>query len=144
MKHHILLGFVLGIATSVSGQDIGQDQVPAEVMNAFRTQFPDAKAVEWEREGDLLKADFEIGNRDHDVWIDATGKIEKHQQEISKNELTDGIRRKIKSDFSDYKIDDVEKIEENEKVYFRVDLDSRSGDREVLFSEDGTVQEGVN
>jgi len=144
MKTLTLIIMATGFSIAVSGQDIPQSQVPSPVLNALQSKFSNAKDLEWEMSGDLYKAEFEIGRNDHDVWIDKSGNIVKHREDFPKAELPAAIRQKIETEFKDYTIDDVDKIETDGKVFYEVDLDSRSGDRDVLFTSDGNIQEGIN
>lgn len=143
MKSLIFAILLAGFSSATIAQDIPQSEVPSLVLNTFQMKFPKATDVEWEREGDLFKVDFEIGSRDHDLWLDANGNIKKHKEELAKADLPKAVSRKIKNEFKEYSIDDVHKIETDGKVFFLVDLDGRGNDREVLFAADGTVQEGM-
>lgn len=142
MKTLMLVVCVTALATAAIAQDIPQSQVPSLVLNAFQTKYSSATDLEWELKGDLYKAEFEIGTRDHDLWIDKNGHIKKHKEDFPKSQLPAAIQEQIKSEFKDYKIDDVDKIETGEKVFFQVDLDSNLGDREILFTADGKIHEG--
>lgn len=144
MKYLILIGLTTGIFTAACAQDIEQSTVPSLVLNAFQTKFSNATDVEWEQQADLFKAEFDIGNRDHDLWLDKNGNVKKHKEEVAKADLPEAVNQKLKNDFTRYRIDGVEKIETNGKIYFLVDLDSNTGDREVLFLPDGSVQQGIN
>ena len=144
MKYLALILVIAGFVPAATGQDIQQSEVPSLVLNTFQSKFPNATDIDWEREADLYKVEFEIGKRDHDLWIDKNGNITKHKEEVTKTDLPAAINQKLQSDFKEYRIDDVDKIETNGKVFFLVDLDSNSGDKEVLFSPDGAVQQGLN
>ncbi|HYF70670.1 MAG TPA: PepSY-like domain-containing protein [Ohtaekwangia sp.] len=127
------------ISTAAVAQDIPQSDVPSLVLNTFQSKYEKATDLEWEKKGDLYKAEFEIGTREHDLWIDAKGQVTKHKEDFPKAELPAAIRQKIESEFKDYTIEDVDKIEEDGKVLYLVDLDGKTGDRDVFFNEDGTV-----
>ena len=139
----ILLLAVWILNVHANAQDIPQSQVPSVVLNAFQVKFPNATDVDWELKGDQYKVDFEIGTRDHDVWIDKSGNIKKHKEDISKKDLPQGIVNKIAKDFSSYKIDDTDKIEADGKVVYLIELDGTADDRKVTFSSDGEVQENI-
>lgn len=143
MKHVILIILTAASFTAVRAQDIQQREVPSLVLNAFQTKFSNAVDVEWEKQMELFKVEFEIGNKDHDLWFDKNGNIKKHKEEIAKADLPEAILQKLNSDFKSYRIDDVDKIETNGKVYYLVDLDSSAGDREVIFLADGSIQQGM-
>jgi hypothetical protein len=139
----ILLLAVWILNVHANAQDIPQSQVPSVVLNAFQVKFPNATDVDWELKGDQYKVDFEIGTRDHDVWIDKSGNIKKHKEDISKKDLPQGIVNKIAKDFSSYKIDGTDKIEADGKVVYLVELDGTADDRKVTFTSTGDVQENI-
>lgn len=132
---------VAGISLSAQAQDIPQDQVPSVVLNAFQAKFPNATEVEWELKGDQYNADFEVGKRDHDVWIDKAGNIKKHKEDFPKSELPQAIGQTLEKDFKTYKLDDVDKFDEGGKISYEVKLESGSEDLKVLFSPEGKVLE---
>lgn len=141
MKTLILIIFVGGISCAIA-QDVPQSQVPPEVSNAFKSKFTKAKDVDWEMEGDLYKVDFEVGSRDHELWIDKSGTIRKHREELSNRSLPQVIAEKVKTEFQEYRIDDAYKVEADGKILYHIDLDGPEEDREVWFSEYGTVEQG--
>mgnify|MGYP005814083851 CR=1 FL=1 len=140
MKKLIFAICLAGASTVAVAQDIRQSEVPSVVLNAFQSKFSNAADVEWEMKGDLYKVEFEIGKFDHDLWIDKNGKVVKHKEELSKSDIPPAINDKIKTEYKDYRVDDVYKIESDGKVTYEVDLDGNRGDREITFAPDGTVQ----
>ena len=141
-----MLGIIIlvaGLSSAAIAQDISEKEVPSLVLNTFQTKYPDAGQVDWELKGDVYKAEFEVGSREHDLWIDKTGNITKHKEDFPKSELPQAITQKLQSEFKDYKIDDADKIEEDGKILYEVDLDGAKDDRKVFFSADGNVQDNV-
>jgi hypothetical protein len=137
----LLAAWVVNV--NANAQDIPQSQVPSVVLNSFQVKFPNATDIDWELKGDQYKVDFEIGTRDHDIWIDKSGNIKKHKEDIAKKELPQEIVKKIEKDFGSYKIDDTDKIEVDGKVVYQVELDGAADDRKVTFTAGGDVQENV-
>lgn len=142
MKIWFALFYVAGI-TIANAQDIPQSEVPSVVLNTFQQKYNDAKDVEWENKGDSYKAEFEVGSRGHDIWIDKTGKITKHKEDFPKKDLPQTIQQQIATEFKAYKLDDADKIEMDGKVFYQVELDGTSDDRKILFTADGKVEENV-
>ena len=122
-------------------QDIAQQNVPSVVVNAFQQKFPNQTAVEWELKKGLYEAEFEIKSLDHSVYIDSTGKIVKHKQEIPVSELPAAVTASIQKNFSGYKVDDVKKIEAGSKVTYKVDVEKGTEERKVTFGADGKIEE---
>lgn len=143
MKIWFALVYVAGLTVAADAQDIAQSQVPSVVLNAFQGKFNNATDVEWETKGDLYKAEFEVGSRGHDVWIDKTGKITRHKEDFPKKELPQVIQQQLSTEFKSYKLDDADKIEMDGKVFYQLELDGTTEDRKVLFTADGKVQENT-
>lgn len=139
----IVLLIALTIHIKVNAQDLAAQNVPAVVLNTFKTNYPNAQDVEWKMKGDLYKVEFEVGKRDHDLWIDKSGVIKKQKEDFPKGQLPAAILQKLQKDFSAYKIDDVDKIQENGQVFYQVELDGSADDRKLLFTASGELKENV-
>lgn len=126
MKRVFLIGTFafFTLANTVFAQDIPQSQVPSLVVNSFQQKFPKAIDIEWELSGDLFKVEFETGllGADHDAWFDKTGKLIKHEEEISKSDLPQKVTAKINSEFNGYWVSDVKKIIEDSKVVYTLEV----------------------
>jgi uncharacterized membrane protein YkoI len=138
MKSLIIL-LLSASAGTLNAQEISHSDVPSVVSNALKAKFPKATDLEWELRADIYNAEFEIGNIDHDVWIDKSGKILEHKEEIQKSELPQSISDNLTKEFTNYKIDDVSRIEKNGTVAYEVDIDGQGDDRIVTYSADGKV-----
>lgn len=128
-------------ANTAFGQDIPQSQVPSVIVNNFQQTFPKAFDVEWELKGDNYKVEFETDllGTDHEAWYDKTGKLVRHKEEISKNDLPQKVLAKISSDFSGYRTDDIEKITEGDKTIYKLELKSFTEEWKVAFDSEGNV-----
>jgi uncharacterized membrane protein YkoI len=118
-----------------------ESQIPQEVLTSFQSKFPNAADLKWEAKKGLYKAEFKIGTRANDVWLDKGGVVKKHKQDFPKKELPEVIRKKIESDFSGFKIDDADKIEENGEVFYEVDIKGSAEERKLLFTSAGVIME---
>lgn len=143
MKRAFLIGsFALALfANTSSAQDLQQSQVPSLVVNSFQKSFPKAFDVEWKLNGENYKVEFEIGllSTDHNVWYDKTGKLIRHKEEISKNDLPQKVLAKINRDFNGYSVDDVKKITEGDKVTYELELKTLTEEWKVAFDSEGNV-----
>jgi hypothetical protein len=141
MKTWFILFCLTALTLTIEAQNLPQSQVPSEVLNAFQGKFPNATEAKWEVKENLYKAEFKVGSRGHDVWINKTGKITKHKEDFPKKDLPQIIQQKISTEFKGYKLDDADKIETEGKVFYQVKLDGTSDDRKILFTADGKIQE---
>lgn len=140
-KQLFMLGAALAIVSASQAQNISQDQVPSVIVNKFSTQFPKATDVEWEMDGSFYAVDFEIGwNTDHEIWYNAEGNIIRHIEDIATSELPQAVKDKIKTDFNGYSIDDPERITDNGKVSYKMELNALTQqDWEVMMDAEGNA-----
>lgn len=125
MKKQILTLAALSIFSISFAQDISTSQVPSVILNQFNKDFPKASDIEWEIEANFYNVDFEIGwNNDHEVCYTPQGKIMKHKEDITTKELPLTVSSRIKTDFKGYTIDDLERITDNGKVVYKMELNA--------------------
>ncbi len=140
MKAITFLTAILIGTTSLFAQDVPENQVPSVILNTFKKEFPKASDIEWEREGELYNVDFEIGYfTDYEAWFDASGKLIKYSEEISEKDLPQAVKDTVKKQFDGYRIDDVEKITENNIETYRVEIEKGNDERYVTFSKNGKL-----
>ena len=139
MKKQILSLGLLISASALFAQDIPQNQVPSVVVNQFNTDFPKAKDVDWELKNNVYNVDFEQGWKDIEVWYSAEGKQIKVEEEITKSKLPKTVVATIGKDYPSFKIDDVEKITEADKVTYKVEIEDRKIERTLFIDKNGTV-----
>lgn len=141
MKTAILLSAMIFAFGGAVAQDLPSAQVPSVVANALRVAYPKVAGLEWKRKNDLYHADFEIGNDDYDVWLDPTGKIIKRKYEIASTQLPASVQAMLKKEYAAYRIDDVEKIEDNGTSTYTVEIKKVNEEIDLVVSEDGKVLE---
>lgn len=132
---------ILLMSQSVSGQDIAQHQVPSVIVNNFQKTFPSARDIEWEKDGEHFKVEFETGllNKDHDAWYSQEGKMIRHKEEISKKDLPKKVQSAIAKQFPGYRMDDVVKITEGDKASYQLEVKKGREEWKVLFGADGEL-----
>ena len=133
----ISLLFAVGL---LYAQDIPAGEVPSVVINQFHIDFPKAKDIEWELKNDTYEVEFEQGwGKDFEAWYTADGKQIKVEEETTKSELPKAVVAAIQKSYPSYKIDDIEKITEGEKVTYKVEVEKRELDQTLLLDEEGTI-----
>ncbi|MEN7550501.1 PepSY-like domain-containing protein [Rapidithrix thailandica] len=143
MKRFILPLFTLVALMGTScAQDISKSEVPSVVLNAFQQRFEQAKKIEWERKGEVYEVEFDMGLTEFEAWLDHSGQFLRIKEELFGKDLPEGIKSKIASEFVNFRIDDVDKIDEKGKITYKVELDSATEqDRKVTFDEAGEILE---
>lgn len=143
MKRYNLIGaLILFIVPLFAlGQEIHKRDVPSLIVNSFYQHFPLAYDVEWKKEQEVYKVEFETGVRrnDNSVWFDSFGKIIKHKEEISKSKLPGEVLSKLASEFKDYRVSDIKKITEKDETVYTFELKRAYEEWKVSFDKNGTL-----
>lgn len=143
MKNSIILAAGLLFSGLTYAQDIPVKEVPSVVLNSFNKAFPQAAKVDWERKGELFNADFDIGRRDHEVWLNPKGAIVKHKKELRARELPSVISNNIRKNFKGFRIDDVDRYEEGKQFFYKVELKNFSEEKKVVFDAKGKISNRI-
>lgn len=144
MKNFLLITCLLSISFIACSNDIATKNVPSVVLNAFKTQFPTAVDVEWEKVNNLYEVDFEIANVDHTARLNTEGKLLQLKKEISAAELPKAISDAIATNFKDYGADDLEVIKKGNQTYYQLQLEKNwSFDKKLVFNANGQVNKSV-
>lgn len=118
-------------------KDIAESEVPSVVKNAFASEYPEAKEVDWEMKGEDYEVDFEVNNVDFALLIDGSGNIIMSKEEITKEDLPTAVTSGISKNFADLELDEVQKVEKDGKTYYQVEFDDTFRDKEVVFTANG-------
>lgn len=146
MKNLILTISILGLSlTTISAQDIHQNEVPSVILNSFQKSFPKAADIDWEIKGNLYEVEFETGflGDDHKVLYSRDGKLVRHEEKISKSNLPKTVLASIKRSFNGYRTDDIKKITESGKVMYNVELKNYSQEWKVVFDAQGRILQKI-
>ena len=126
-------------------QDIRADKVPSVVLNTLQAKFGNAVKIEWEKKNNLYEAEFKMDSTDFSVYIDPTGKLLMHKQDIKKNELPASLSTVISTEYNGYKIDEAEKVVKDGVIYYQVELEGKGKrDLELVFTADGKPAPPMN
>ena len=143
MKKHGIITIVALLLTlsPLLGQKIHKRNVPSIVINAFHQHFPRAYDVEWKKDQNIYKVEFETGLRryDHTVWFDSLGQMKRHKEEISKSKLPAQVTQKINTDFAGYRISDVKKITDRNSVLYTLEVKRFNDEWKVSIDSDGNI-----
>lgn len=141
MKKQVLIFAAFSVISCSQAQDIPQSQVPSVIVNKFNSEFPKATDVEWEMEGTLYNVEFETGfDIDHEIWFDSEGKIVKHKEDISTTELPEVVNNRIKTDFEGFTIHDLERISDQGKIAYKMELKSATQQEwDVVIDAEGKI-----
>jgi len=73
-KYFLIALFALGLFACEEASMTAAD-IPAPVMTAFKTAYPTATDVEWEKEDDGYEVEFDMNGEEMEIKFDAMGKM---------------------------------------------------------------------
>lgn len=139
MKTLKIFAVILFATGAVMAQDLRPAEVPGNLKDAFNKEYSKATNVEWEKELDNYKVEFDLNRRDPEVWYNASGTVLKKEIEITEGELPQALRDAIKSRYAGYRVDDVEKIWQNNATTYEVELEKGQDEKYIVFDDNGKV-----
>lgn len=139
MKSLKILAIVLFAIGFAKAQDLNSADVPFNLRDTFNKEYPKTSDVEWEKELDNYKVEFDLNRRDHEVWYSASGNMLKKEQEITEAEIPETIRATIKSKYAGYRVDDVEMVWKNNVKTFEIELEKGQDEKHLIFDDKAKV-----
>ena len=141
---------VVAVAVSVVliACDMYDDGFPTKaIRKEFKAMYPDAKDVEWDREGTYWSVSFETGtypNRvDHEALFDASGKWVMTETEVFVLDVPASVKDALaaSAEYGSLPVNDkdVEYYQTPSGNYYRFDLISGGREIDVDVTEDGKV-----
>lgn len=127
MKYLVLVATMVFWFGNVNAQKIPGSEVPTVVKEALMKAYSNPMDVEWEKKGENYKVEFDVGRRDHELWINPAGNIIRHKEDIASTDLPMAITNKLMLEYSDYTIDEVEKLTVDNRVLYKVELEREAG-----------------
>lgn len=117
-----------------------QDSTPKAVSDAFTAKFPTAKSVKWDKENDKeWEAEFKMNGKEYTANFSNNGEWLETECEIKKSELPAAVLTSIKTNFAEYKIDEVEISESMKVTVYEVILEKGNDEMEVVFDKSGKI-----
>lgn len=123
---------------SYAQEKINTKDVPAAVQTSFKSEFPNAKDVEWKMKDGKYKVEFDINGLDNIASYNAGGKLIAKGMKIRRSELPTPVANAVKSAYADKTIDDVYRVDRNGSAFYLVEL-SGNPETKVLYTPDGQV-----
>lgn len=140
MKKIILAGlFTSGLMLGSYAQDrLKEKDVPSAIQTSFKTEFANAKDVEWKMKDGKYKVEFELNGLDHFAKYGTDGKLMARGMKIRTSELPAAVTTAVKSSYADKSIDEVYRVDKDGGAFYLVKL-SGEPETKVLYSADGQV-----
>jgi hypothetical protein len=135
MKKTVIMLAASVIALTACAQKVKESDIPAIVKEAFKKQHSDAKEVKWEKEGANYEAEFEVGETEQSVLIDATGAILETEVEITVDALPAAAKEYVTKHYKGMKIKEAAKITDAKGT---LTYEAEIKDKDLIFDSTGT------
>lgn len=110
MKKLALMMVAAMITSLTFAQKIQEKDVPASVKVSFQKNYPNIKAVKWDKEGEKFEASFDLNKVDNSVLFDAQGNLLETEVEIELNQLPKGVLEYVKANYKGQNVKEAAKI----------------------------------
>jgi len=143
MKKVILsTAFLMGTVVFGYGQKSHSMKVPDAVQSAFKTKFPEATKVEWEKESaDEWEAEFKWNGKEYSANFKSDGQWLETEYEIKKSEVPKSILAHLDAAYSDYDLEEVERVETADGWAYELEIEVNDEEWEVLVNEKGIIKQ---
>lgn len=109
------------------------------VNNKFKSDFPQAKDIDWEIAADIYQVEFEIGFVDYEAYYDRSGELIKYSFECKRDALPALVINSVIAKYPDYDFEDMKKIISGSLETYKIELEKKNIDVTLLLSADGTI-----
>ncbi|MDR2086034.1 MAG: PepSY-like domain-containing protein [Dysgonamonadaceae bacterium] len=117
-----------------------QDVVPpVALQQKLQTDFPHARDIEWETDGHVYEAEFEVKFRDYEAYYDDKSNLLMVVREIYASELPLVVRNAAESKYPKYHFEDMDKIQRGSEVFYKIEMERGEIEIKLLVKSDGTI-----
>jgi hypothetical protein len=140
MKKIIFVGLLIAgcMLGSYAQDNLKEKDVPPAIQTSFKTEFPNAKDIEWKMKDGKYKVEFEVNGLDHFAKYGTDGKLMAKGMKIRTSELPGAIATSVKNTYADRTIDDVYRVDKDGSAFYLVKLNGNP-ETKVLYTADGQV-----
>ncbi len=143
MKKAIIFLFAAFETFTINAQKISSDNLPQEVITAFKAKFSIAEKTNWEMDYDNYQANFSVGKSDFSAKFDKEGKWIETDTYLKPSELPkeikDALAQKYGEVLSAYKIDDAMKVEKEKETIYSMEVKRGENTYVVEFDQEGEM-----
>ena len=133
----LMVAFVT-VSCSDDDDNFSVNDVPAKVMDAFKTKYPNTMA-HWEKERGKIKAEFVVNGQEAEAWYETDGTWIGTETNF-RGSFPEAVQNYINTNYAGYTVDDADWIETPTMNYFDIDLEMLAKpDVRLLIKEDGTL-----
>ncbi|MEB8328742.1 PepSY-like domain-containing protein [Flavobacteriaceae bacterium KMM 6897] len=141
MGKTLLMMFIgLGLMM-ISCQSKAQDQVPKEVKTAFQQKYPGENDPDWKKDkNENYESHFKIEGKHYRADFSPNGDWIETERSIDRDDLPEKVQERIKAEYGDFEIVEIEEVEHHSKgIFYDVEFKRNGEKKDVEFKADGQV-----
>lgn len=122
-------------------QEQKKEIAPEAVKQSFKAKYPGEIDPDWGKDANgNYESHFKMDGTKYRADFSPNGSWIETETNIDKKDLPDAIQAKIKSDYSDYEITEIEKVEHFSKgTFYDVEFKREGKNKDVEFDASGNV-----
>lgn len=120
-------------------QDLKKEEVPANLISSFEKEFTNVSDVEWEKDMDNYKVEFDFNRMEQEIWYAPNGKEIRREVEITPSQLPSKIKSLLKNKYASFEVEDVEMISISNKVTYEVEVENSNKEMVLTLDKNGKV-----
>ena len=114
-------------------------RVDGALLQKFQRDFPNARSVEWETNGEIYEVEFDIRSREFEAYYDKDGNLLMYKQEIHARELPAVVKNAAEARLPGYRFDDIEKVRKGTQTTFVIEMERGDIEYKLVVSNDGQI-----
>tara|TARA_R110000868_G_scaffold9349_8_gene46813 strand:- start:10920 stop:11384 length:465 start_codon:yes stop_codon:yes gene_type:complete len=117
-----------------------KEEVPQNVLNTFTKMFPTAKKNDWSKESDTeWEVEFHLKGVAYSANFLTDGTWQETEHEIKKNSIPKNIMNIISTEFPNYKIEEAEISETNDRMVYEFEIEKGEVEMEITITKEGHI-----
>ena len=129
MKKILILAIMTFAIIKVNAQKMTADKIPSVVKESFAKQYPNVKAVKWDKEDADYEASFKMDGKNMSVVLDGKGMEKEVETDIKFSELPMPVQTALKGK----KVKEAAIIKKGGKTFYEAEV----GGKDLLFEANG-------
>lgn len=110
------------------------------IINKIKEMYPNAKFIEFDKEGAFIEIDIVDGNIHKEVLFDTNNEWVSTEWDIRSSNVPDIVMNALKaSEYGNYKIDDIDALEKPDGMFYVFELESGKKEIYLTIKSDGTI-----
>ncbi|GGX04844.1 PepSY-like domain-containing protein [Aquimarina muelleri] len=136
-----LVGFLAVFIFTINYSSVAQEKVPNAVKQSFQEKYPGENDPDWHKDKNgYYESNFKKKGKHFRADFDASGNWIETERSMKKKNLSEAIKEKIKQNFKDYKIVEIEEVDHYLKGrFYDVEFKIDGKKQDVEFDESGKI-----